>query len=66
MVHTGLAADAGIDHRQQRGGDLDKRNAAQHGGGGETGHVTDDAAAEREQGSATLDFSRKDCVIHRQ
>ena len=29
VVHAGLAADAGVDHRQQRGRHLHERHAAQ-------------------------------------
>ncbi len=43
-VDTGLAADGGIDHRQQGGRALDDRHAALVGGGDEARDVTGDAA----------------------
>ena len=46
MVDAGLAADAGVDLRQQRGRHLHERHAAHEGRGGEAGQVADDAAAE--------------------
>ena len=46
-VDRGLAADRGIDHRQQRGRQLHAIDAAHPAGCGESGHVADHAAAER-------------------
>ena len=45
---AGLAADRGIDLRQQRGRHLHEVDAALIAGGGETGQVADHAAAERQ------------------
>ena len=45
-LDRGLAAERGVDLRQQRGGNLDDRNAAHENGGEKTGHVADNAAAE--------------------
>ena len=45
QVDAGLAADGGVDLRQQRGGDVHVRRAAVVGGGREAGDVGDDAAA---------------------
>ena len=45
QVHTGLAADSRVHLRQQRGGDLEQRDAAHEDGGQESGHIGDDAAA---------------------
>ena len=49
-VDRGLAADRGIDHRQQGGGQLHEAHAAHPAGGREAGEVADHAAAEREHG----------------
>ena len=46
QVDAGLAADGGVHLRQQRGGDLQHRNAAHEDGGQKSAHVGDDAAAE--------------------
>ena len=47
MVHAGLAADRGVDLREQRGRQLDEIDTALVAGGGEPGHVADHAPAER-------------------
>ena len=59
MVDARLAADRRIDLRQQRGRQLDVVDAALIAGGGEAGHVTDDAAAQRD------DCSRRDARARR-
>ena len=46
QIDRHLAADAGIHHRQQAGGDLDERHAAQPRGRDESGQIADNAAAE--------------------
>ena len=46
QVHAGLAADGRVDLGQQRGGDVHVGRAPVVGGGGEAGHVGDDAAAD--------------------
>ena len=45
-VDGGLAADGRIDHAEQRGGDVHHRRAAVPAGGGEPGHVGDEASAD--------------------
>src|SRR6266581_860812 len=45
---AGLAADRRVDHREQRGGELDVRDAAEIRGRHESGDVTHDAAPERD------------------
>ena len=47
-VHRSLAAYRRIHHRQQGGGHLHAVDAAHPAGGGEPGHVADDAAAQRD------------------
>ena len=54
-VDRGLAADAGIDLRQQRCGDLHEIDAAFDEAGGEAGEIADDAAAEGDDEIAALD-----------
>jgi hypothetical protein len=63
MVHRGLAADAGIDLREQRGRHLHERHAAQEGGGGEAGEVADDAAAERDDRAAAIEARIDQAVV---
>ena len=48
-VDAGLAAEGGVDLREDGGGDADVADAAHVDGGEEAGHVADDAAAEGEQ-----------------
>src|SRR5271165_6797791 len=45
-VHSGLAADRGVDLSQQRGRDLDHRDTAHENGGEKACHVREDAATE--------------------
>ncbi len=47
QIHSSLAAHAGIDHRQQRGGYLDERHTAHVGSRGEASHIAHDAASDR-------------------
>jgi hypothetical protein len=53
-VDAGLAADRGIDLRQQGRRDLDEIDAAQQGGGGKARQVPDHAAAQRDQRGLTV------------
>ena len=53
-IDAGLAADRGIDLRQQRCGNLDETHAPPQAGGGKAGEVADHAAAERDQKIAAL------------
>ena len=46
QIDRHFAADAGIHHRQQAGGDLDERHAAQPRGRDESRQIADNAAAE--------------------
>ena len=48
VVDRGLAADRGVDLREQRGRHLDERHAALVDGGGEPRQVADHAAAQRD------------------
>ncbi len=56
VVDARLAADRGIDLRQQGGGHLDEVDAAHVRRGGEAGQVADDAAAEGDQGRLAVAF----------
>ena len=49
MIDADLAADRAVHLRQQRRRHVHERDAAQVGGRRETGHVADDAAAERDE-----------------
>ena len=57
-IDPGLAADRGIDLRQQRGRHLHEIDAAAQDGGGEAGEVADHAAAERDHQIVALDLRR--------
>ena len=59
-VDAGLAADRGIDLRQQRGRDLHEVHAAASDRGGKAGEVADDAAAKREDDIAALELGIED------
>jgi hypothetical protein len=48
-VDRGLAADRGVDLREQRGGDLDERHAAEVRRGEEPGRVTERTPADRDE-----------------
>src|SRR5690606_34752253 len=45
QIHAGLAADGGVDHAEQRGGDVGDGDAPVVDGRGEAGDVGDDAPA---------------------
>ena len=54
VLHTGvvearLAAGGGINHGEERGGDIDMGHAALVGGGSEAAEVADDAAADADE-----------------
>ena len=49
MVHRYLAADGTVDHGEERGRELDERDAALVGGGPEARHIAYDATAELQQ-----------------
>ena len=51
-VDAGFATDAAIDHGQQGGRNLQEIDAAHPGSGDEVGHVTGDAAAKGDDGTA--------------
>ena len=55
QVDRGLAPDAAVDHRQQRGRNLQVANPAQPGRRGKAGDVPDGSAAERHQGTRPVD-----------
>ena len=63
LVDAGFAADGGIDHGEERGGDLDEGEAAEECCREEAGDVTDDAAAESNQGCAAVDVGGEEGVI---
>ena len=63
MVDAGLATDRRIHHGQQGGGHLHHGDAPQPGGGSETRHVADDAAAEGHNQRTALQFGRKGGVM---
>ena len=54
-IDSGLAADGGIDLRDERGGNLHERNATQAGGSDEAGDVTDDASADGDYERVAID-----------
>jgi len=54
-IDAGLAAHGGIDLRDERGGDLNERDAAKTGGGDEAGDVTDDASADGDEERVAVD-----------
>ena len=57
-IDGGLAADRGIDLRQQRGGHLHVIETAAHHGGRKAGQIPDHAAAQRDHEVAALDARR--------
>ena len=65
VVDAGFPADAGVDHREERGGDLDERDAAQDGGGDEARHVADDAPSQRQHRRVALDALGQQRVVDR-
>ena len=64
VVDAGLATDGGIDHAEERGGDVDEGDTAQDGGGGKATEVGDDAAAEADKEVAALDPLAEEPVVH--
>ena len=54
VINAGFSANRGIDLRQQRRRHLDEIYAAHVAGGGETGDVANNAAAERNHGDITI------------
>ena len=62
-IHAGLAADRGIDLREQGGRDLAQRDAAQEGRRREAGDVADDATAERDDEILARHAVREQVVI---
>ena len=63
-IDPGLAADRGIDLRQQAGGDLDKARAAPQACGDESGEIADDAAAQRQHDIAPFDLGGERLITH--
>ncbi len=59
-IDTGLAADAGIDLRQQRGRHLHEIHPATRYTGGETRQIADNAAAEGDERVAAFHAGRQD------
>src|SRR6185437_878347 len=57
-----LAADRGVDLRQQRGRHLHEVDAASDARSGKAGEVADDAAAERDHEIAALDARADDLL----
>ena len=53
-IHARFAADGGIDHRKQCGGNLDEINSAHVDSGGETRHVPRHASAESNDNRAAI------------
>ncbi len=54
-IDCGLAADGGVDLGKQAGGNLHIVETAPHEGGGKTGEIADDPAAERHHDIGALD-----------
>ncbi len=63
-VDAGLAADGGIDLRQQRRRHLHEVHAAAHDRRGEAGEIADHAAAERDHHVAALEAGIENAVDH--
>ena len=61
-IDSGLAADGGVDLRQQGRRNLHEARAAPHACGDEAGEIADDAAAKRDDEIASLDFRRQHLV----
>jgi hypothetical protein len=64
MIDTRLAADGGVDLRQQGGGHLHHRHPAQQGRGREAGEIADHAAAHRHDRRAPLEAGVQQAVVH--
>ena len=63
-IDAGLAADRGIDLRQQRRRHLHVIEPAPHARRGKAGEIADHAAAERDDEIAALDARRDDLLAH--
>src|SRR6476659_120126 len=63
-IDCGLAADRGIDLRQQRGRHLHVIESATENGGREPGEIADDAAAQRQHEIRTLDACSNQPFAH--
>ena len=63
VIDARLAADGGIDHTEQAGGDVGEGNATQDGGGGKAAQVGDDAAAKTDEEIAALDALAEEPVV---
>jgi hypothetical protein len=63
-VDAGLAADGGVDLREERSRDLHEIDAAQNGRRGEAREIADDAAAERDEKIAALDAGIENGIHH--
>jgi len=64
-IDAGLAADRGVDLRQQGGRHLHEVESAPHAGRGKAGKVADHAAAEGDDEIAALDARRDDRLAYR-
>ena len=63
QINTGFAANRSIDHRQERGRNLDKGCATQIGGCGKAGHVANDAATQRNDRTAPVETGGQKLII---
>jgi hypothetical protein len=61
-VHADLAADGGVEHREERRRHLDERDAAEVRGGDEAGEVARDAAPERDDRRIAAEAERDEIV----
>ncbi len=59
QVHAGLAADAGVDHGQQRGGTLNQAYAPHIRCRDKAGDVSDDAAPQGHNGAGAIQAGRQ-------
>ena len=64
QVDAGLAADGGVHLRQQRGRNLQHRNAAHEDRGQKSGHIVDDAAAECDHDARAIGAVRDHLFRH--
>ena len=65
VIDAGLATDRRVDLREQRRRHLDEVDAALVRGGGEPGDVADDAAAEGDDRSRSVEPGREHRVVER-
>ena len=65
QVHARLAADARVDHREQRRRHLDERDPAQIGRRREAGEIAHHAAAERDERAVAVGARAQQLVIER-